>query len=266
MGRGRCWTQREDARRSRRRAVPTFWLLAGLSTVLGCSDFEVRQTLARLGHGPAQHLLGQMYATGDQVPENSELAARWFKAAAEQDRPLSQFYLGMLYADEGRPIHDPEKAVRWVRAAAQQDMPAAQGALAEMLLAGSGVERDVDEAMLWYRKAADGGSASAKNNLAVIVLRQTSRAPASDAKAERERQAALAMLREAAEKGFPAAQRNLGKIYLSTEMGERNLSEGIYWLGRAAALGDRVSKKILEEIHQEAPAQTSGSEVEGQLD
>ena len=40
-----------------------------------------------------------MYANGDGIPENDEVAAKWFRLAAEQGDALSMSNLGAMYAN-----------------------------------------------------------------------------------------------------------------------------------------------------------------------
>ncbi|MFN2109311.1 MAG: tetratricopeptide repeat protein, partial [Anaerolineae bacterium] len=76
-----------------------------ISTVPIPDDFVMRvQKLAESGDAKAQSILGQMYATGDGVPENAAKAAEWFEKAAAQGDVEEQTVLGMMYRnDNGVP-------------------------------------------------------------------------------------------------------------------------------------------------------------------
>lgn len=77
----------------------------------------------------AQRTLGNAYRTGNGVPHSDEIAATWFRKAADQGDADAENALGTMYR------------------------------------MGDGVERDRDEALRWYHKAARGGSAAAMFNL-----------------------------------------------------------------------------------------------------
>ncbi|TFH67549.1 hypothetical protein E3W66_08730 [Gammaproteobacteria bacterium LSUCC0057] len=47
------------------------------------SEFDETKALADLGHAEAQHILGDMYADGQGVPENDAEAVSWYRTAAE---------------------------------------------------------------------------------------------------------------------------------------------------------------------------------------
>ena len=76
--------------------------------------------------------------------------------------PGAQFRLGQMYlTGEGGLKYDPAKAARWLRAAAEQDHVEAQALLAELYHEGDGVEQDFEEAARWLRAAAKGGDEDA---------------------------------------------------------------------------------------------------------
>lgn len=55
---------------------------------------------AERGDAHAQGQLGFMYATGRNVPQNSTLAAYWYRRSAEQGNAAAQHLLGLVY-DKG---------------------------------------------------------------------------------------------------------------------------------------------------------------------
>jgi len=48
--------------------------------------------------------LGEMYRDGNHVPQDSQLAVRWFKKSAEADCPDAMFNLGMLALEQGNDM------------------------------------------------------------------------------------------------------------------------------------------------------------------
>ena len=69
---------------------------------------------AKHGNSRAQYNLGLMYANGIGVPKNYELAADWFRNAAEQGYAKAQYCLSvMYYKGHGVPCCDKD-AYAWV--------------------------------------------------------------------------------------------------------------------------------------------------------
>ena len=83
-----------------------------------------------------------------------ELAATFLKEA-EAGNAYAQVELGDLYfSGEGVPQDDTE-AVKWYRKAAEQGLAKAQKKLGDMYSWGKGLSQDYAKAAEWYRKAAD---------------------------------------------------------------------------------------------------------------
>jgi uncharacterized protein len=59
--------------------------------------------LAEYGNARAQTYLGFMYAHGWGVPQNYEIAARWYESAARQGEAVAQYMLGLIY-DKGQGV------------------------------------------------------------------------------------------------------------------------------------------------------------------
>ena len=102
--------------------------------------------LAEQGHAQAQFRLGCLYAFGQGVPEDQELALRLFRLAAEQGDADAQNNLGGMYAE------------------------------------GLGVPTDMVQAYMWLELAAAGGHPLARSNRAYLAQAMT---PAQIAAAQR---------------------------------------------------------------------------------
>ena len=117
--------------------------------------------------------LGDMYRTGEGVPENDAEAVRWYRAAAAQDHMGAQFKLGLMYTNgEGVPGNDAE-AVRWYRAAAEQGHAGAQFALGLMYTNGYGVAEDHVQAYAWFNLAAAQGLEEGQGHKDVLSKQMT---------------------------------------------------------------------------------------------
>ena len=88
---------------------------------------------ADLGNADAQYHLAVMYEKGENgVEQNDNLAAKYFKLAANQDFGPAQLTLGFFYCN------------------------------------GIGVSKNYKEAIKWYRKSAQKGDIFSAKNLAVL--------------------------------------------------------------------------------------------------
>ena len=67
-----------------------------------------------------QYNLACMYEDGAGISQNDEKAARWYRAAADQDHPKAQFNLGCMCERAG---HRDAEAANWYRRAARQGHP-----------------------------------------------------------------------------------------------------------------------------------------------
>ena len=77
---------------------------AGLSEgveAIGKGDFKAAllqlQPLAEQGDADAQFNLGLMYFNGTGVPQDDQLALKWFRQSADQGDAFAQFALGNMY-------------------------------------------------------------------------------------------------------------------------------------------------------------------------
>jgi hypothetical protein len=109
---------------------------------------------AESGDATAQFYVGLIHHLGTEPFANVELAALWYRRAADQGLPGAQRNLGVLYETGLGKRRDDAKAAKWYRRAAEQDDPVAQHNLAIMLSEGRGVPEDDEEATSWLRRAA----------------------------------------------------------------------------------------------------------------
>ena len=61
------------------------------------AEFLRVKGMAERGVPSAQHSLGFMYANGQGVAQNYELAVAWYRMAASADLELAQYNLGVMY-------------------------------------------------------------------------------------------------------------------------------------------------------------------------
>src|SRR5262245_11955006 len=84
------------------------------------------------------------------------------RARIERGDVEAEVALGNLYESGDVLPQDPVQAVEWYRRAADKGHAGAQLNLALMYLEGQGVPRDVQQAIAWYERAADHGDAIAR--------------------------------------------------------------------------------------------------------
>ncbi len=122
--------------------------------------------------------LGDMYANGEDVPEDDVEAARW-RLATEQRDAEAQHSLGWMY-DNGLGVpEDDVEAVRWYRMAAEQGYAKSQFNLGIMYAAGEGVPEDDVQAYVWLSLAAAQGIEPAEEMKQTISATMTGEAIAS---------------------------------------------------------------------------------------
>ncbi len=136
------------------------WRIARLTTyvaailLIGCKNdplSKVRRA-AEMGDARAQFELGMIYDLGEEVPQDSAEAVRWFRKAADQGNAKGQFSLGIMYA-RGRGVpRDYAEAASWYRQAAEQGYAPAQNKLGLMYEDGYGVPQDFAVAARWFRR------------------------------------------------------------------------------------------------------------------
>lgn len=102
---------------------------------------------------------------------NAPLAAKEFRAAAEEGHADSQFNLGLMYEQGIGVSQDEREAVVWYEKAALQGHSYAQFNLAVLYENGRGTDVNFAEAHQWYRKAAVQGDGLAVGNLGMLYLR-----------------------------------------------------------------------------------------------
>jgi len=76
--------------------------------------------LAENGNTSFQYNLGLMYENGKGVPQNFEIAIKWYTLAAEQGVARAQYNLGVLYKSGTGTSRDIPRAHKWLNITATQ--------------------------------------------------------------------------------------------------------------------------------------------------
>gem|GEM_PF-3137233 len=169
-----------------------------------------------------------------------ELAARWYRAGADQGATEAQAQLGWLYRMGLGVREDYSEARRWFLAAAQAGHAGAEYGLGTLFEHGRGVPQDLREAARWYYSAALKGNAMAQNNLGWAF--QNGRG------VERDYKAASEWYRLAADQGQPDAIGNLGLLHIHGLGVKPDFEKGLSLLREAAEQGDQEAAALLRQI------------------
>jgi TPR repeat protein len=131
------------------------------------------EPLALQGDARAQFRLGVMYQSGEGIPQDEPVGARWLLRAAAQGHAGAHYALYFAYSGgRGLPA-DEAKALYSLRRAAELGEPEAQYKLALMHGKGEGVPRDVVSAYVWFDLAAAQGWQEAARKRRFIAERMT---------------------------------------------------------------------------------------------
>ncbi len=141
---------------------------ASLEETISAVDLQQLKTLATQGNASAQNRLGQLYFSGQGVPQDYTMARGWYEKAATQGNAWSKNQLGQLSADGLGVPQDYKKARQWWEQAAAQGIAQAQYNLGQLYANGRGVPQDYTMARGWYEKAAAQGNAWAQAQLALL--------------------------------------------------------------------------------------------------
>ena len=124
-------------------------------------DLELFAAAAEAGDATARFNLAEAYREGNGVPQDFEVALRWYRAAAEQGHSRAQNNLGSMYLNGMGTPRDVEEAIRWYRAAAAQGQREAELNLGIRYRVGDGVTQDDAQAFDWFLRSALGGCTEA---------------------------------------------------------------------------------------------------------
>lgn len=99
---------------------------------------------AKKGSKSSMYSLGVLYASGQGVKANQDIANRYYLESALRNYSPAQNNLGWSYRGGLGVSKSPAKAIYWFRLAALQSNPLALQNLAEMFVAGEGVKKNQD--------------------------------------------------------------------------------------------------------------------------
>ncbi|MEM9331856.1 MAG: peptidoglycan-binding protein [Pseudomonadota bacterium] len=118
---------------------------------------------AKLGHVPAQYLIGNFNEKGVGVEANRILAEAWYEQAAESGHVIAMHNLAVLNAspDPATGETNLDKSFKWFSKAAEHGVRDSQVNMGIFLAKGTGVPVDLIESYKWFAIAAKSGDADA---------------------------------------------------------------------------------------------------------
>lgn len=203
--------------------------------------FDKKLKLAKAGDVEAQLTVAEAYEKGTQTKASKVEAAKWYRAAAQQNNAEAQFRLARLLHDGGDGLKkSPDLAFQLYESAARQGHAMAENWLGYCYQRGLGTVRRDEAAVEWYGKAAAQGLAVAQNNLGLMFLNGKGTA--------RDFTKAFELFSKAAAQDDDWALNNLAGMY---EMGwavaaDRARALALYQ--QAAQMGNSAAKSNLERL------------------
>lgn len=233
---------------------------------------------AEMGNIEARRALGDCYAYGIGIRENSFQAIQYYQEAAEKGDAISHYRLGCAYQKSFGVNKDPKKAVYHYKMAAERGHVESEYLLGEAYQHGWGVDKDVKEAVLWYRVAAEKGDAIAQNKLGDCYqlglgvdkdLKQSVRwhrlaAEQGDVNAqmtmaniyrqgigvEEDSKEVVRYYSMATDQGHARAKYSLGACYLCGFGVEQNIDEALLYFRWAAMSGEVRAQALLASYYE----------------
>jgi TPR repeat protein len=188
-------------------------LMASLPLWARAQDISQLQALAAGGDAGSQLKLAQAYEKGEGVPQDPEIAFRWYRKAADQGDARAQNRVGEMYrAGEGVP-GDKQEAVRWYQKSARQGNAEAMCNLGAAYYNGDGVSINDSLSYAWFLLEKEKGCDSAGD---AVQRAEASLEP----------------------KAFARAFGQIASMYEKGEYLPTNQSEAARWWLKAAMKGD----------------------------
>ncbi len=146
----------------------------------------------------AQLYVGRLYRDGGILLPDAELAASYFRDAADRGLASAQYALGKLLLED-EELRDPEEGLRRLEQAAENGSSYAAYRLGKEYLTGRNTKRDPDRATDRFKQAADAGNRWAQYMLGKLCLMEN-------------REQARHYFTQAAEQGHPYARYFLDRM------------------------------------------------------
>ncbi|MDR3424661.1 MAG: phospholipase D-like domain-containing protein [Alphaproteobacteria bacterium] len=194
--------------------------------------------LAEQGNPKGEAMLGMAYQDGDfGLPKNAAVSMNWYRKAADQREPLSEWRVGVSYLNGEMGEKDETKAAKLIRDAAEQGFAQGEAVYGSLCAEGIGVPKDIAEAIRWYQKAVEQGDARGQILLGLAYINGQG--------VQKDPSEAVKWVRKSADQGFNLAEYTLATMYQSGKGGQKNEGEALKWFRKAAEHGYAEAQRIV---------------------
>lgn len=224
-------------------------------------DVSQLQSQAAGGDPLAQLKLARAYERGEGVSENKEMAAAWYRKAAEQGNAEAQNSLGALYLVGDGVEQDKQEAVKWFHKSARQGNANAMFSLGAAYYNGDGVKIDDSLSYAWFTLAKEAGSQKgaeavqrADSEIKARTITESFKRIAEiyeggEYLPENQTEAARWWLK-AAERGDQDAEIATALKFFNGQGVQRDFAQGRSWCDRALKEGDARGEYCIGYIYQ----------------
>lgn len=212
---------------------------------------------------------------GDSMNEpDYKKALEYFKKAAENGYPEAQHNIGVMYAHGQGVEADAEIAFKWYKKAAENGMPTSQYLVGDCYLEGRGTKQNIEQAMRWFKESKEKGDKDAKKIYNYLTENNFEELVEDSNNGDSKAQSKLAFVyslgvakgifskqhglgeqfkwdKAAAEQDNPESQFSLASDYEIGIGTEKNQKEAIKWLRKSARNGYKEAQYQLGIIYKE---------------
>lgn len=202
----------------------------------------ILKNLADNKNSQALYYLAKMNLFGYGMNKDHKAGFTYMQRAAELNNIKAQMYLGAYYLQNKK---DLANALIWLKKAADLGNAKAQMYSALSYMKGLGVARNPNIGKRYIIKAAKNGIPMAQFLLAKIFFKSRHRI---------DKKMGRLWLLKAAKKNYPDAALTYGLMLYHGKNITRDRMQGRDWIQRAAELGNKTAKKVLENINDPEPS------------
>ena len=201
---------------------------------------------ADLGNSDCQCALGVCYLNGGIMEKDFDKAHQWFQIASLQGEGWPWYLLGISYEDGLGVTKDYEAAVRCFKEGAELGDPRSIFKVGMAYYYGNGLPESNPAAVTWFKRAAELGNSDAQSQLGIML--------AYGHGVDRNSKLARKWFEAAAAEQNRVGLRELARFYECGTAVRQDIEEATRLMGKAAALGDPVAIKWVDENCPEKPA------------
>lgn len=165
------------------------------SQTLSTSEIQTVKAMAKMGEPSAQIMLGGLYAVGEGVEQNLQVAEMWFEKAAVQGKPEGLYTLAIMhYGGIGNIPENHKIAKRLLIKAAERGHMKSQKFAATLYFE----EKDYKLSAKFFKKAAAQGDANSQYMVGIMMY--------GGLGMQKDQQGAIKWMKKAAKQGYSRAQ------------------------------------------------------------